>query len=62
MTDDEIWWKAWTDGPLLLALMTRAFHFAPVPGKTPIPVAHLTVRAKDGIPLHLTPRPNFTGR
>ncbi len=53
---------AMVEGPLLLALMTRAFHFAPVPGKTPIPVAHLTVRAKDGIPLHLTPRPNFTGR
>ncbi|NBZ87840.1 cytochrome P450 [Stagnihabitans tardus] len=47
---------AMVEGPLLLALMTRAFHFAPVEGQIPVPVAHLTVRAKDGIRLHLTRR------
>ena len=47
---------AMVEGPLLLALLVRAFHFAPVAGQTPVPVAHLTVRAKDGIWLKLTPR------
>ena len=47
---------AMVEGPLLLALMTRAYSFAPAPGQIPVPVAHLTVRAKDGIPLTLTPR------
>jgi cytochrome P450 len=47
---------AMVEGPLLLALLTRAFRFDPVPDKTPVPVAHLTVRAKDGIWLTLTRR------
>jgi len=34
----------------------RAFHFAPVLGRTPQPVAHLTLRGRDGIWLHVTPR------
>lgn len=47
---------AMIEGVLLLALLVGAFHFAPVAGKEPIPQAHLTVRAKDGIHLHLTKR------
>lgn len=47
---------AMIEGPLLLALILRAFRVAPVPGHTPVPVAHLTVRAKDGIHLTLAPR------
>ena len=44
------------EGPLLLAKAVGAFAFHPVAGKTPEPVAHLTVRAKDGIWLNLRPR------
>ncbi|PWE30676.1 cytochrome P450 [Maritimibacter sp. 55A14] len=47
---------AMVEGPLLLAMLCRAFRFAPVPGDAPVPVAHLTVRAKDGIRLRLTRR------
>ncbi|MDN5787894.1 cytochrome P450 [Pseudorhodobacter sp.] len=46
---------AMIEGVLLLALLARAFHFAPV-GEPAMPVAHLTVRAKDGIRLIVTPR------
>ncbi|MFT4151049.1 MAG: cytochrome P450 [Paracoccaceae bacterium] len=42
---------AMVEGVLLLALLARAFRFRPVEGPEPVPVAHLTVRAKDGIPL-----------
>ena len=44
------------EGPLLLALLTRAFRFELVAGREPVPVAHLTVRGRDGIWLRLTPR------
>ncbi|MCW1917667.1 cytochrome P450 [Rhodobacter sp. KR11] len=47
---------AMVEGPLLLALILRAFHLAPAAGKVPVPVAHLTVRAQDGIHLQLTRR------
>ncbi len=47
---------AMVEGPLLLAQLTRAFQFEAVEGRTPVPVAHLTVRAKDGIWLRLTRR------
>jgi cytochrome P450 len=47
---------AMVEGPLLLALLVRAFRFAPVAGREPIAVAHLTVRAKDGIWLELRRR------
>jgi hypothetical protein len=43
------------EGVLLLAMLTRAFHFE-VTGTSPIPVAHLTVRAKDGINLRVSQR------
>ena len=47
---------AMAEGVLLLALLTRAFRFEPVPDRTPVPIAHLTVRAKDGIWLTVTHR------
>ena len=47
---------AMVEGVLLLALLARAFRFEPV-GEPPVPVAHLTVRAKDGIRLRVTRRP-----
>lgn len=50
---------AMVEGVLLLALLVRAFRFEPA-GELPVPVAHLTVRAKDGIRLRVhrrIPRP-----
>ncbi|MHA6324181.1 cytochrome P450 [Roseivivax sp. CAU 1753] len=47
---------AMVEGPLLLSMIARAYRIAPVPGKIPDPVAHLTVRARDGIHLSLTRR------
>jgi cytochrome P450 len=47
---------AMVEGPLFLALILRAFRIETVAGKTPVPVAHLTVRSQDGIWLRLTPR------
>ncbi|QBY00688.1 cytochrome P450 [Rhodophyticola sp. CCM32] len=40
---------AMVEGPLLLSMLVRAFRFERVAGRDPVPVAHLTVRAKDGI-------------
>ncbi|MEL0435680.1 cytochrome P450 [Phycobacter sp. K97] len=47
---------AMVEGPLILSMLLREFRVAPVEGKDPVPVAHLTVRAEDGIWLRLTPR------
>lgn len=47
---------AMAEGVLLLALLVRAFRFAPITGRDPVPVAHLTVRGRDGIWLNVTPR------
>ncbi|MEO5614425.1 MAG: cytochrome P450 [Cypionkella sp.] len=47
---------AMVEGTLLLALLARAFRFECVAGRDPVPVAHLTVRAKDGIWLRITRR------
>ncbi len=44
------------EGPLLLSMLLRHYKFELVAGKTPVPVAHLTVRAKDGIWLRVTRR------
>ncbi|HCQ67670.1 MAG TPA: cytochrome P450 [Rhodobacteraceae bacterium] len=47
---------AMAEGPLLLALLVRAFRFETVTERPPMPVAHLTVRGRDGIWLRVTPR------
>ena len=47
---------AMIEGVLLLALLVRAFRFETVPERPAVPVAHLTVRGRDGIWLKLTKR------
>ncbi|MBV7409751.1 cytochrome P450 [Maritimibacter sp. DP1N21-5] len=47
---------AMIEGPLLLALLVRAYRFDLVAERPAMPVAHLTVRGKDGIWLTITPR------
>ena len=47
---------AMVEGPLLLAMLVRSCRFAPVEGRDPVPVAHLTVRARDGIWLQVARR------
>lgn len=47
---------AMVEGPLLLAQVLRAYRVTALPDRVPEPVAHLTVRAKDGIWLRLEPR------
>lgn len=47
---------AMIEGPLLLAVLIRTYRFEVVDGREPVPVAHLTVRSKDGIWLKVTPR------
>jgi cytochrome P450 len=47
---------AMIEGPLLLALMIRACRVEALPERVPVPVAYLTVRAKDGIWLRVAPR------
>ena len=47
---------AMIEGPLILSLLVRAFRFDEVPGREPVPVAHLTLRGRDGIHLAIRPR------
>jgi len=47
---------AMIEGVLLLAMIVEEFRFDIVDGKQPEPVAHLTVRAKDGMWLRFVPR------
>lgn len=47
---------AMIEGPLLLSMLLRDWRFERVEGRDPVPVAHLTVRAKDGIWLRVSPR------
>lgn len=47
---------AMVEGVLILARLLRDFEFEPVQGRMPVPVAHLTVRASDGIWLNLRKR------
>jgi cytochrome P450 len=47
---------AMVEGPLLLAMLCRAFRFEPIAARVPVPVAYLTVRAKDGIWLRMERR------
>ena len=44
------------EGPLILSMLVRSFRFELVKGQPAEPVAHLTVRGKDGIWLTVTPR------
>ncbi|WP_113910716.1 cytochrome P450 [Roseovarius dicentrarchi] len=47
---------AMIEGPLLLAMIVQKFRLQPVTERPAMPVAHLTVRGKDGIWLKITPR------
>lgn len=47
---------AMVEGPLILSMLLKHFRFERVEGKEPQPVAHLTVRAKDGIWLKVSRR------
>ena len=47
---------AMVEGVLLLSLLLRDLRVAPVEGRTPVPEAHLTVRARDGIWLRVALR------
>ena len=47
---------AMVEGVLLLSSILRQFRVEPVVGKEPVPVAHLTVRSKNGIWLRLRAR------
>lgn len=47
---------AMVEGPLILSMLLRRFRFERIEGRDPVPVAHLTVRAKDGIWLRVVER------
>ncbi|SEW12232.1 Cytochrome P450 [Cognatiyoonia koreensis] len=47
---------AMIEGVLLIAMLLRAYRFDAVADKEPVPVAHLTVRARDGVWLRFVPR------
>ncbi|WP_438991301.1 cytochrome P450 [Lentibacter sp.] len=47
---------AMVEGPLILSMLLKRFRFERVEGREPQPVAHLTVRAKDGIWLKVSKR------
>ena len=47
---------AMAEGVLMLAMLVAKFRFSMVDGRVPVPVAHLTVRAKDGIWLRVDRR------
>ena len=47
---------AMVEGPLILARLLREHVVVPVPERVPVPVAHLTVRARDGIWLEIRKR------
>jgi len=47
---------AMVEGPLLLSMLVRRLRFETVRGRNPVPVAHLTVRARDGIWLRVSAR------
>lgn len=52
---------AMVEGPLLLSMLLKRFRFEVVADKDPVPVAFLTVRAKDGIHLSVTARAGGRG-
>ncbi|MFN4193007.1 MAG: cytochrome P450 [Tabrizicola sp.] len=47
---------AMLEGTLILAHLVRGFRFQALPDRVPVPVAHLTVRARDGIWLRVSRR------
>ena len=47
---------AMVEGPLLLSMLLRRYRLRAVEGRVPVPVAHLTVRSREGIWLQLEPR------
>ncbi|KIC21258.1 cytochrome P450 [Leisingera sp. ANG-Vp] len=47
---------AMVEGPLILSMILRRFRVEAIEGREPVPVAHLTVRSKNGIWLRLTER------
>ncbi|PKQ11607.1 MAG: cytochrome P450 [Alphaproteobacteria bacterium HGW-Alphaproteobacteria-1] len=47
---------AMIEGPLLLSMLVRALRFETVTERPAMPVAHLTVRGRDGIWLSISPR------
>ena len=47
---------AMIEGPLILARLMERFEVRPVEGRVPVPVAHLTVRSRDGIWLEVARR------
>ena len=47
---------AMVEGVLLLAMLVQRFRFDRIEGADPVPVAHLTVRAENGIRLRVTSR------
>ncbi|MFU1477045.1 cytochrome P450 [Roseovarius sp. C7] len=47
---------AMIEGPLLLSMLVRSYRFEVVKKRPAMPVAHLTVRGRDGIWLRITPR------
>ena len=47
---------AMIEGPLLLAMLVRRFRVGVIGDRPAMPVAHLTVRGRDGIWLRVTPR------
>ncbi len=47
---------AMLEAAVILAALTRAFRFAPVPGHSPKPVARVTLRPAGGMPLLISPR------
>ncbi len=47
---------AMIEGAVILATLLKSYEFARVASRDPVPVAHLTVRSKDGIWLRIVPR------
>ncbi len=47
---------AMVEGPLILSMLLHRFKFETIQGRKPVPVAHLTVRSKDGIWLRVVER------
>jgi cytochrome P450 len=50
------------EAALILATLAREFRFEPVPGHVPEPVGRLTIRAENGIRLHVFQRRGDKGR